>query len=99
MCKSTPEVVDLSLMFIDALLLVWMCHHQALGCIVEILHLLTNCCKVTLQSLVFTLQALHSSKIVTEIRRVQSNLLLLDPVFCLICIPNSCNKPGNYIKL
>jgi len=68
MCKSSPEVIYLSLMFIDALLLVRMCHHQALCCIIQVLHLLADCRKVTFQSLVFTLQALHSSKIMTEIR-------------------------------
>lgn len=67
MFKSSPEVIDLTLMLIDALLLVWMCQHQALCSIIQVLHLLSDRCKVSLQAVVFTLQTLNGSKIMTEI--------------------------------
>ena len=84
--KIVPPVVDLLLMFIDALCLVGMGLHEPVSRVIELLHLLSQGSQVTLQSLVFTLQALDRGKIVAEIIRLECGFLLIHPVFGLISI-------------
>lgn len=50
-------------------------------------HLVSQGCQVSLKALMFSLQCLHAGQVVPIIVRVQSLVLLLDPLLGLVSIP------------